>query len=364
MIIEKDFQIDKYVSTYPVMERHEGIRLDQFIGEFFPSFSRQFIKKNIAEGAVVISSPQHQRPHPHRASTKIHLGERITMTIHKSDHNDNYFRGQKIELQDTEIVYEDDDIIVISKPPFMAAHPTGRHLFFCATVVLEHMLGHKVYSCHRLDRETSGVLVLGKNPKAASLLSQAFEENLNKKCYFFIANKELDNDFPFTATEKLGRNETGPIDSLERLMMITYPQNSRHGKWAETKYQLLWEDDGYVLGLAFPKTGRQHQIRVHAAYHGIPLLGDKVYHGGMDMFCRLKDDIAYEDEYDLIQIPRHALHALALNVPYKGYRKTFQSKIPDDLKDWIAINLELDFDSIERKITKFLRSEFESLSLT
>jgi 23S rRNA-/tRNA-specific pseudouridylate synthase len=155
--------------------------------------------------------------------------------------------------------------------------------------------------------------MLGKNPKTTQKLSLLFEEDKVKKCYFLIAHKNKKaTPFPFTAKERLGRNE----DAIPQGMIYAYPENSEDGKEAETHFELLMENEDYVLALAFPLTGRQHQIRVHAAVNGYPLLGEKLYNGDPGVFMRFKDHEATDADHELLQIPRHALHATALKLTY------------------------------------------------
>jgi 23S rRNA-/tRNA-specific pseudouridylate synthase len=195
----------------------------------------------------------------------------------------------------------------------MITHPAGKNLFYCATVWYETIYKHTIHSIHRLDRETTGILMLGKNPKTTQKISAFFEEDKVRKCYFLIAHKkEGALPFPFIAKQRMGRNE----NAIPEGMITSYPENSEDGKDAETHFELILEKDNYVLALAFPITGRQHQIRVHAACNGYPLLGDKLYNGDSGVFMRFKDHKATDDDHDFMQIPRQALHAVALKLPY------------------------------------------------
>lgn len=354
--IKKTFTTHKYTVTYSVEEEDDGIRLDSFIQKHLENFSRQFIKKKIKEGEVVISD----RPHPHRPSTKVHEGDTVTLTTTRSNQEDEYWNGEKIELSEIpEIVFQDDDLIVASKPPFMSTHPTGRHLFYCATVYFEHLHGGTMHSVHRLDRETSGVLLLARNPKTAQILTDEFFHDNVKKCYFFIS--KIDSAYKgekrFEANERMGSPKTG----LKRVLVSAYPENTSEGKHARTLFSVLHEEKGYALGVAFPQTGRQHQIRVHAKAHGLPLVGDKIYLGGYEMFQRFKDDLASKEDHDLMELPRHALHAIALNVSYKGKREIFLSHIPHDFKTWIEEKLTIRIDDLEKKVKEEINSYFQSI---
>lgn len=352
--IDKSFTTEKYVVSYPVLQEHDNLRLDQFVMTCMPTLSRQFLKKKIEKGEVVISG----RKPPHKASVKVHYGEKVTVTTHNDGMiEDELWHGVPVPRdQAPTIVYEDAGLLVINKPPFMITHPAGKNLFYCATVWFETIYKHTIHSIHRLDRETSGILMLGKNPKTTQNLSLLFEQDQVKKCYFLIAHKNPGaTPFPFTAKERLGRNE----DAIPQGMIYAYPENSEEGKEAETHFELLIEKNNYVLALAFPLTGRQHQIRVHAATHGYPLLGDKLYNGDASIFMRFKDHVANEDDHEKMQIPRQALHAVALKLAYPTEKMNhFIAPLPNDLSAWIMQKLDLSHEEVEQlikeKVTQFL----------
>ena len=266
-----------------------------------------------------------------RPSTKMKLYDRVEMHCYPNEVEDEFWRGKKIEFLPISRVFEGEELLLISKPPFMATHPTGRHLFHCATVQLEKEYGGRgeIFGVHRLDRETSGLLLFAKSPLVTRTLGAAFEGGGVKKCYFFIAHKEQSrNAFPFVARERL-ESISGRVETL------CFEQGDERGKTAVTKFDIIDENESFVLGLAFPQTGRQHQIRVHAAHHGYPLLGDKIYRGGLDLFGRFKDKVATDGDCDLMEIPRHALHALGMAFPYKGEIRWVVDELPKDLLAWI-----------------------------
>lgn len=344
--IDKSFTTEKYVVSYPVLQEHDNLRLDQFVMTCMPTLSRQFLKKKIEKGEVVISG----RQPPHKSSVKVHYGERVTVTTHNDGMiEDELWHGVPVPRdQAPTTIYEDEGLLVINKPPFMITHPAGKNLFYCATVWYETIYKHTIHSIHRLDRETSGVLMLGKNPKTTQKVSQHFEDDNVKKCYFLIAHKNANaTSFPFIAKERLGRNE----DAIPQGMIYAHPENSEEGKEAETKFELLFEKNDFVLALAFPLTGRQHQIRVHAATHGYPLLGDKLYNGDSSIFMRFKDHVASDEDHAKMQIPRQALHAAALKLPYPSDKLThFIAPLPRDLSDWIEKNLMISHDEVDEMI--------------
>jgi len=336
----------------------DGMRLDQFLQNYFPSFSREQIKEKIKNGDVqIVDRPGRMKP-----NTTVYEKERVITFVYKTIHEDEWWNGEKLELEmNPPIVYEDDGLYVLSKPPFMSTHPTGKHLFFCATVYLESLAGKGTHSVHRLDRETSGVLLVAKNPEAANKYTVYFEREQVRKCYFFIGVKNSDykGEKIFTAKERL---DTGG-EGLLRVLIGHHPEGSAIGKRAETSFHMLYEEDKYVLGLAFPKTGRQHQIRVHAMAHGFPLLGDKIYYGSYPMFQSFKDRYAKPQDYAYMQLPRHALHATAINIPWEkeeNGRRTFFGPPPKDMGQWIRENLSLDYDQFLIETKKTIETYFNS----
>ncbi len=353
--IRKSFSLEKYEVTLKVTKKSEGLRLDSFILTLYNTLSREFIKKKIAKGEIEILG----RKKPHRASAKIHEGETIIIYFFRKPEEDEVFRGVVVPIQeDPDIIHEDESLIVISKPAFMVTHPTGRHIFNCATVYFESRYKTKIRSIHRLDRETSGILMLAKDASAAKDFSNYFEHGRAKKCYFFISVKRGEQtSFPFTAYERLQVGQT-----KEEFAINYFSQGSSKGRSAETSFEKVWENADYLIGLAFPKTGRQHQIRVHAAAHGYPLLGDKLYLGSYELFGRFKDRLATEEDHDLIQIPRHALHAIAIQVPFnpKEGEKAFSfiSSIPKDLAFWVSEKFNLDIDELNEKLRKRIQEYF------
>jgi 23S rRNA pseudouridine1911/1915/1917 synthase len=356
LIVDKKFTPKVYLIKLQVETDDHGARLDQFALKFLHSFSREEVKKKIKSGDINIL----ERDHPKRASVKVHEKEVVQIKIKITTHEDEYWRGEKLELETlNNTVYEDDELIIISKPPFMSTHPTGRHLFNCATVFFEEKFNKTIHSIHRLDRETSGILLLGKNPKSTQVITQSFEKNDVKKCYFFISKTSEENEKDeFIETSRLGASEEG----LKRVYIDHYPEESSEGKSAETSFKIVYRDKNYALGLAFPKTGRQHQIRVHAMINKFPLLGDKLYLGNFKMFQRFKDNIALEKDFDLMEIHRHALHAYAINFPYQGKRQTFSAPLPMDLKNWIEKNLSISAVKLEEQLASELKNFDYSLN--
>jgi len=353
-ILSKEYRDDIFEVRQLVDEEHDGARLDQFIQIYLDSFSREMIKKKIKDKDITIVG----RPGTHKPSTVLHHQEVVVIRFFKTKYEDEYWRGEKLELQmHPDIVFEDQELIVISKPAFMSTHPAGRHVFNCATVFFEMKYEHTIHSLHRIDRETSGILMLGKNPKIANEMMSHFENDDVKKCYLFIAraNNSYDGKKEFIANERM----SSPGLGIKRVYVEHYPENSDEGKHARTFFYILEQFENYVIGIACPQTGRQHQIRVHALAHGIPLIGDKMYLGSYEMFQRFKDQLATTEDHDLMELPRHALHAIAIKIPYKKDEKIFITHIPNDLKNWILKKTTLRIEGLETKIADTINKYYQ-----
>lgn len=340
----KRFSPDLYEVRYSVEEDEDGLRLDKYLSRFFPSFSREQIKKKIAKGEVEITG----RPHPHKPNSKVYLGEEVYIFTPRGELEDEYWNGEKLPLPEPTLLVEKDGILVVNKPPYMTTHPTGKHLFYSATVFFEHKYNQTIHSVHRLDRETSGVQLLAMNPQTAKKYTDAFEQNVVHKAYFLIAHKKSSPAFPFTAKERMDHDP----NFIPRVYVHCYPENSKKGKTAQTEFHLIHEEQDYLLVVALPKTGRQHQIRTHAAHHGFPLLGDKIYNGDPTIFMRFKDLIPTPEDHEILQIPRHALHAMGLKLPDQD---VFFAPLPYDFKQWISENLAIDLDQLEQKLEFFIK---------
>lgn len=359
-VINRTFSAEQYVVNYPVSPKEHGLRLDAFLKLKWETLSREYLKKKIESGEVVIEG----RKPPHKSSVKVHAGETVTVYTYKSSYEDEYWKGEKLELKlEPDIIFEDNDVIIISKPPFMSTHPAGKHLFNCATVFYQVKYNKLIHSTHRLDRETSGILVLAKDANVCNKIQQQFEHHQVQKCYFLIAHnlKSLtEKDFPIVAEENLAKGEELPDDLqlVAKLSMHCFPKGDSRGKHAKTSFHWGTGNNDFMVLLAFPKTGRQHQIRAHAAFHGFPLLGDKIYRGDPEMdgvfFARFKDGEQATNDYETLQIPRHALHSIAIEFIYKNKKELFLDKVPEDLSEWLSTHLKID----EKVLIEMIKKNF------
>ena len=344
-------------ATFKIEEKEDDLRLDQFVKLFLKSHGRNEVKRKIQNKECFVTN----RVSANKASSRLKIGDEVKIMIHQSTHEDEYWRGELLDLLTPTVSFEDDDLIVCNKPAFMSTHPTGRHLFNCATVFYEKERNLKtVHSVHRLDRETSGILLLAKNPKTANALTTEFENSNVKKCYLWISRKlPHAKSNKWTASENLGSIYEG----RKRVIVSAFEEGSEFGKKALTDFEVLFENNEYAVGLAFPKTGRTHQIRVHAAVHGHPLIGDKLYLGGYPMFQRFKDMISTEDDCDELELPRHALHAYGIQINYQKESRFFTCNLTEDLQDFIKEKLHLDIDTFSRKASLASKRYFNLIKI-
>ena len=343
-LIDKSYCKDTLFIKWSIEPEHDNLRLDQFLGLYFKSQSREDIKKKIYRNECNIINRQNSK----KPSTKIKTNDIISIKMTRGNHEDEYWKGIKVKFQDPSEIFEDGNMIVCNKPPYMSTHPTGRHLFHCGTTYYEQKNNIKTaHSIHRLDRETSGILLIAKNPKTAKKLTVEFEKNNVKKCYFFIAKKASRKiNRSFKAKQRMDNPEKG----LKKVIVKHYPEGDQQGKHAETDFEILHDNENYCFGLAFPKTGRTHQIRVHAKANNIPLVGDKLYLGGYEMFQRFKDAKASNDDHNKMLLSRHALHAIGLQIKYEGEKKLFIADIPKDMREFIDSFFHIEVNKTEKLI--------------
>ena len=229
------------------------------------------------------------------------------------------------------VLYEDDGILAVDKAAPLLTHPTGEkneptlwhglHELLCYEVAT----GGQVSLINRLDRETSGITLVAKNAEAARELGKAMQNRQMHKEYLAVVQGS-------PAWENACCAE--PILRMEQVAQTRiHVRQCCHpaGKACRTEFHVLRRSGSMALLRCIPHTGRMHQIRVHAAYMGFPLVGDKIYGG--DERCYL-DFIAEGWTENLARrliFPRHALHACRLTFPWQGREIVVESPIPADM---------------------------------
>jgi len=299
-----------------VAEKDQGRRLDQFLSETDLTLSRSQAKNLIEKNYVILNDK------PTKPSAHLKAGDIISVIL---------FQPEPLSLTPEPIplsvLYEDPSIIVVDKPPGMVVHPAFGNpsgtlvnalLYHCKDLAgINGVLRPGIV--HRLDKDTSGVMVVAKEDEAYHQLAKQFKNHAVEKLYLAI-------------TYGLFESEEGLIDSAigrhpsQRKRMST---RTRKGREAITRWKRVESLNGFSLLEIYPQTGRTHQIRVHLSSIGHPILGDPLY-GRKGRPGSIHDPVLREC---LKKIDRLALHAhrLGFNHPRTGERIQFISTIPQDM---------------------------------
>jgi RluA family pseudouridine synthase len=226
------------------------------------------------------------------------------------------------------ILYEDDTLLGVDKTGNLPVHPSGRYFNNTLLRILEPRYGRKLYPVHRLDRETSGVILFAKNREAASAIQGAFHRV--SKSYIAIVHgmfpdRELRVDAP------LGFDTEGGI---KKRRLAGAPEGER----ALTRFRRILYFSGYSLVKAFPETGRLHQVRAHLQYAGYPIVGDKMYGRVAHAYREFIRSGLSDDLRAALEFPRSALHSrsLAFFHPVDKTRITIKAPVPGDFRTFIA----------------------------
>ena len=247
-----------------VEEGQEDIRIDQFLSQRLDDMSRSRIQKLIEQGNVIVGDRQV------KSNYKVKAGDTISLKFPEP-----VVLDVKPENIDIEILYEDNDIAVVNKPQGMVVHPAAGN--YSGTLVNALMARCSSLSTingiirpgivHRIDKDTSGVLIIAKNDSAHHSLAEQIKEHSVKRVYYAIVEGIIKQDSG-TVDAPIGRH---PVER-KRMAVV-----SKNGRRAVTHYRVVERFRHNTLIEARLETGRTHQIRVHMAYIGHPLVGDPVY---------------------------------------------------------------------------------------
>lgn len=293
----------------------DGWRLDHFLKHRIRRLSRTKIRC-IIEDQVRLSSGRAPRPALLvRAGDAVHIDRPAPIEPEVPRH--------------FAILAEDESFLVIDKPAGLPMHTTAK--FWKNTLVAllrERFPAERLQICHRIDRETSGVLLIARSLGAASFLKRAFAERRVKKTYLALVR-----GIPAEAAGTIDA-PMRLLDTKTRIMMGV----ARDGLPAVTRYTVRERFASHALVEAAPETGRQHQIRVHMAHIGHPIVGDKLYGAGERAFMDYCDGGLSDELLQLFDgLARHALHAARLVFPHPVTKApvSVESPLPEDLRDYM-----------------------------
>ncbi len=289
---------------------HESLRLDVFLSENQSEFSRSHLKKLIEQGHASVNNSLALPKY------KLKIGDKIILSIPPPTSS-----GIEAEPIPLKIIYEDDTMLAIDKPAGMVVHPAPGHM---KGTLVNALLSHcsdlsgiggveRPGIVHRLDKDTSGIVLIAKNEIAHRALASQFKNRKVNKTYLALVRGIVKSTSGIIETP-IGRHKTN------RKKMAASVNQARI---AETRFEVLETLGHFSYIRLFPKTGRTHQIRVHLASIHHPVLGDKLY-GGMITKPYMK-------------IARQALHAhkIKINHPMNKQPLVFEAPVPPDINNYL-----------------------------
>lgn len=304
---------------------NKGLRLDKFISLSCDNFSRNQIQKSISQGLL----KKNGKPFTDN-SYKVEIGDIFELEINIVDKKEIL-----PEAVDLEVLYEDDDILVINKPAGMTTHPAENVRENTLVNALLHKYGENLSSVggeerrgivHRLDKDTSGILLVAKNDEIHNLLSEDFAKHLVKRKYIAITYS-MPNPTEGTIVSNIGRN------LKDRKKMAELKDG---GKEAITHYKTLktYRSLASIVECQL-ETGRTHQIRVHMGSIGCHLIGDSTYVKPKKSSIKFPENI----KNYVLNFPRQALHSVEVEFVHPRTKKEmrFKTELPVDMKELLEI---------------------------
>ena len=285
-----------------INEETQGKRIDKFLGKALQDTSRSYVQKLIDDKNILVNGREC------KSNYKLKLGDVISVDIPEP-----IFASIKAEDIPLDILYEDQDILIINKPKDMVVHPAPGHYTGTLVNAVMYHCGEDLSTIngvlrpgivHRIDKDTTGVLVICKNDRAHRAIAEQLSVHSITRAYYAIVYNNIKED-EGTVDAPIGR-----MDADRKKMGI----NHKNGRHAVTHYRVLERFGKYTYIECRLETGRTHQIRVHMASIGHPLLGDTVYGPSKDPF----------------KLEGQALHAKLLGFihPSTGQYVEFESPLP------------------------------------
>jgi len=335
------------------------MRLDQFLARHMTWRSRNSVQALVRDGHVLLdpATPDHpggcgELAVERRPGRKLRHGSRVVIVIPEHlrvppvARSEGFGQQTGGSLDELAVLYRDAACLAVDKPAMLAVHPSGRHLSDTLIQRVHRMLGlqdarreGRPRLAHRIDRETSGVILIGLDPRSHSELMRQFEEREVEKEYLAIVQGEPEHEG--------GRIEL-PLGSARGSRIQLKMAVQMDGQPSVTEWRIERRVPGYALVACRIFTGRQHQIRVHMEAIGHPLVGDKLYGYDENLFQKAADGTLTEQDYRLLELPRQALHShrLVFTSPATGRREEAVSPLAADLEQFLELRLREDPASI------------------
>lgn len=316
-------QNESRILTAAVSEAVAGKRLDQALSHLFEQYSRARLQQWIKSGRVTVENQQR------KAKEKVYLGENIVVKV-----EDDVEVAWLPENMPLDIIYEDEDILVINKPVGMVVHPAPGHSSGTLCNALLHHVPNAVNLpragvVHRLDKDTSGIMVVAKTLSAHCYLVESLQAREISREYIALVQGEVTAGG--TVDAPMGRHK------VDRKRMAVLGDLDSAGKHAITHYRIRKRYHAYTLLDVKLETGRTHQIRVHMAHINFAIVGDPVYGGRMRMPKNCSESVREAIQH----FKRQALHAyqLTLTHPVTKEQMSWQAPLAEDIVQLLS-NLE------------------------
>ncbi|MDG0815037.1 RluA family pseudouridine synthase [Bdellovibrio svalbardensis] len=311
-------------------EEMAGLRLDKALA-FIPEIENRSRAAHLIDNARVLLNGKVEK-----ASAKVKLGDQIQINLPEPTPTELQPYDLKLD-----VLFEDEDVIVINKPAGLVVHPAAGHAH---DTLVNALISHtddlsmkfgeeRPGIVHRLDKETSGIIVVAKNDKAHESLTSQFKERSTHRIYYAVAigtARTLSGTIKsYLARHPVDRKRYASVIGEDRQPLIDQEEPPLIGKWAVTHYDVLARKSGLTYLKLKLETGRTHQIRVHLSENALPIAGDVLY--GADKKIRTIEQKGIQE--DLRKLPRFLLHAAELGFthPKTGEQMFFQQDWPEDI---------------------------------
>ena len=263
---------------------------------------------------------------PAQPETRLHLGDVVAFLCHDLPEPPAALSYQ--------IIHEDPDLLVVNKPATLPCHPRGRYFHHTLWALLKKNRDDRYFSfVNRIDRETSGIVLIAKNKNAAKNCQQQFINQQVEKQYLAVVKGRFPHRI--SCQGYLVNDSRSSIRHKVRFLDSAVDRESKAGgRQVRTDFHRLRHAGGFSLIAARPHSGRRHQIRATLAAINFPLLGDKVYASDEGLFFRFIEDRLTETDWNYLGISRQALHASRLSIrhPVGGRELSFHAPLPAELE--------------------------------